>query len=234
MIYKNVSMSSNIFELINWVHVPEVDKIFSEVIEEIKSGELKHCLDEFEGKLKKYYDTLFVNSEKQEYETFHWYELTRYREWDWRMTVLRPYPPPDTPPYEVMPRDIIAKITESLVNPEKTISLQGTCSQSLNKTVDLKFVRVSDNFLCGTVGLLEKDNLSGKSKYTKGGITLDGDIDTAYRVFSHYTHKYPQIREQFIREFNETMLPQLIDMDACTGGKKIKSKIVCKKRRKGR
>ncbi|NIM11577.1 MAG: hypothetical protein GTO45_05740 [Candidatus Aminicenantes bacterium] len=214
--YKDVSKNISIYELISLVHIPEVNKIIESALEELKRGTFSPCILDYESKKKYYYQSLFEDLNPGEGDSegsdgFYWFELTQFDEWQWRMTYIDPNPPSHMHYYQVLPRDVIDGMAHTLVNPDKVITMKAVHSKSLNKKVDLQFVKFSPIHMFGTVKQTAEVR---KNKGKKRGVSLEGDLEMAYRVFFDYVRKFPDLSKEFIQDFLTNMLPQLKQMEA--------------------
>jgi hypothetical protein len=200
MVFRDKKSDLDILQLLDMAHVPEVKTLLQSELKRIKGGGFKRHIDEYWEQKKKWMEELF-NSPRQTVEitagkvpgNLYWFELTEYSYGDWRMTNIQPEPPLYSQPYEVLPRDIIEKLADSLVNPEEAAAMDRVRSDLMDKDVDLRFVHYSSNFIMGTVrdSELRPQNFDGLKK----------DKELAYRVFYNYFQKYPDSCIEFIREF---------------------------------
>lgn len=90
MKFKDVSKNVNYAEIIEMAHVPEYNQFFKSIMDMIENSEMKEVIVEYERKREMYYKLLFEKN-KQEYREhyFHWFELSRWREWDWSIILLK-------------------------------------------------------------------------------------------------------------------------------------------------
>jgi hypothetical protein len=212
--YKDVSKNISIYELISLVHIPEVNKIIESALEELRRGTFSPCILDYESKKKNYYQSLFEDlypGEGEGSDGFYWFELTQFDEWQWRMTSIEPKPPPHMHYYQVLPRDVIDGMAHTLVNPDKVITMKAVHSRSLNKKVDLQFVKFSPIHMFGTV----RENLDDWQEVFNGDRdVLEKDLDAAFRLFFYYLHKYPDLNKEFMQRYIKKMIPKLKEMEA--------------------
>ena len=211
MLYKNMNKDVNLYDLIDLVHIPAVNPVFASLLERLKIGDLRPCFDAYQRKMNIFYNHLFINHfQAGQNPPLYWFHLTRYDTWEWRITHMVPTPENILLRHEILPRDIIDEITRELVDPDKIITMKAVYSNSLNKTVDLQFVRYSSSHIFGTVR--EKPD-SAEDLYNENRVTLEGDMELAYRIFFHYMQKYPGLNNFFIHGFLEEVLPELMEME---------------------
>ncbi|NIM11578.1 MAG: hypothetical protein GTO45_05745 [Candidatus Aminicenantes bacterium] len=212
----------NLYTLIELVKIPEFNRYLRLKVDDVKNGTLNKYAVEYKKKEDKYNEELFIRIRDQqeeageeEYPPLYWFELTRFRLWDWGITILSPWPPPYEPYYNVVPRDIIRRITASFpVDPDMVITIKALQSKEVDKKVDLQFVRLSSNHIVGTV----RENLDDWQEVFNGDRdVLEKDLDAAFRLFFYYLHKYPDLNKEFMQRYIKKMIPKLKEMEAEAG-----------------
>lgn len=223
MLYKNMNKDVNLYDLIDLVHIPGINRVFASLAARLKIGDLQPCIDAYQRKERMYYEELFINNYRAgQNPPLYWFQLTQYDAWQWRITHMAPTPENSLLRHEILPRDIIERITRELVDPDKIITMKAVHSNSLNKTVDLQFVRYSSSHILGTV---RENPDTAKVQHNENRVTLEGDMELAYRVFIHYTQKFPGLNKFFIQGFLKQVLPTLMEMETGQDEKIPKRKI---------
>lgn len=213
--YDDISKTVNILEMIDLVHIPELNNVLAAKLEVLEDVDLRALIADYKGKERRCYETLFRDSRRGD-ESLYWFELIQYEEGEWRIAFIEPKPSPQTTSYGILPRDVIGEIVKTGVNPDNVVTMNGVCSPSLNKAVDLQLVRLSPTHLVGTV----KDSVfEGEETPLEGPVTLDGDMDAAFRVFFHSLNSNPSITKELIRVFLNRILPELKQLEAEAEGK---------------
>jgi hypothetical protein len=202
---KHGTLDADIVELFDLVHIPEINKVFALKIEELKGSDLRQCIQDYQRKREMYYQDLFVTHYRE--GELYWFELTRYREWDWRMTKISPASLSYRSEYDILPWDVIDQIIDYPVNPDKVNTLEALHSDMLNKTVRLQFVRTSLKHIIGTVrekpGYL---NVQGKKESISLNL-LDENLEIAQQVFFHSLPKSPFLNDVFTQGNLASMMP---------------------------
>ncbi|MDD1648740.1 MAG: hypothetical protein LUQ42_05590 [Methanomicrobiales archaeon] len=196
----------DINELIDLLHVPEVEKRLYLKIEELKSSEYENKITLYKQKVENYKNILFKN--KKQHDTLaieegqpYWFELTRFKGCQWQVTRLEPEPPPYLDILEIIPPDIIKLIDLSLTDPDKIESRCNILSTTFNITYDLEFVRCSANHAIGTICETCRTPQSMGIKLHEKAYLENNHIDFALKSFFSYMQKIPTIRTYFLNEF---------------------------------
>jgi hypothetical protein len=123
----------------------------------------------------------------------YWFELLLVGPMKWNIYNLTP-----TAEYAeaILPHDIIEKISEALVDPDKVITMKGVRSAVMNKTVDLQFVCISGTYIVGTVTDTSREHILWKH-----------DMIGAYDVFNAYKRVFPEDVNRFMNDFVSRLDP---------------------------
>jgi hypothetical protein len=225
--YRHVHQDVNLYELIRFSHVPEVNRIFSLKLEELKNGELEENIDTYKSRHEKYFQAMFTGFsrrekklEKKGYPRLYWFDLSKFASADWGMTRIRPWPSPVEPYYIILPEDIINCITTfHCVDPDRVITLEAVPSVLSGKKVDISFVYSSSNHLFGTV----RENISDwEYQFTGDDHDLTMDQGLVYRLLFHFLYKFPEMKEAFIKLYLGGLLPVLKKHEKKLRKKKVK------------
>ncbi|MCP5105897.1 MAG: hypothetical protein GY950_21095, partial [bacterium] len=183
-------MDTNLYEMIDLVHVPGVNRILAEHMEIWEKQVLKAGTGSYDQCRQIYFQRLFVNHQSQMAEkekklpahsrTF-WFELQQYEPWKWRMMDIQPHNLGYNHQYKILPTDIIEWMADFLVNPDHVEERNNVHSALLDKNVDLKFVRYSSTHIFGTV----KESSSGQIRW-------EDDMATAFQAFFEYRNRFPE------------------------------------------
>jgi len=193
-------MDTNIYELIDLAHVPGVNRELAAKLADWGKKKISAREEEYDNARKSYCNTLFVVPRRQKapgYNRLYWFELLQYDNWQWRMVNMFPWKLPHDHQYKVLPTDIIDKMSEFPVEPDKVVTMAGAHSTLLNKTVDVQFVRYSSTHIFGTV----KENIAGP-----GQIHWEGDMETAFQIFYLCRDMYPEMVGGFVKGFMAALL----------------------------
>ncbi len=188
----------DLFELIDKVHVPEINRVFAEYNAELCEPPYKDRYDEFKAKKSQHFKTLcepeqeFANGEFSKY----WFEITRYREGEWRITAVNPAPLPHTFTYGFMPRDVIQQLTEVQEDPDH-VEVKIVESKDIGRRIKVLYVRASATFIYGVCMHLEPLE------------NWERDMHNTYRVFYQYLRTKPDVVRKFIHNFMTRKAPEL-------------------------
>ena len=212
VLYYHFSQDVNLYELINFSHIQEVNRVFALKLEELKTSSLEENIEAYKNRCENYFQVMFnrfsrqeKKLEKQGYPRLYWFDLSKFFTADWSITRIKPCPPAYQPYYFIIPVDIIQYITMYYpVNPDRVVTLEAIPSSLSGKKVDISFVYSSTNHLFGTV----RENISDwEDRFTREKEVMDRKVP--YRLFFHYLHKFPHINEKFIQQYLNCLLPVL-------------------------
>jgi hypothetical protein len=199
--------------LINLVHVPEVNREFNELHDRLKDKDIQQHVVDFKTRKRE----LFIELYKDRWEGdggantagyFYWFELTCYGPGDWRLTLA--YPLHDVsivPQYEILPNQVIEKIIDTPVNPHEVRSVYNLKSEFWRKVGNVKFCRLSEGFICGTVELCKR--LKGNIERNKKVNIASRDFEMAFRKFYYLFLHQPGLIYSFMVDFLKAKIPGL-------------------------
>lgn len=88
---KKLQKDVNLYDLIDMVHIPEVNQVFAVLVERLKTGDLQPCIEAYKRKERMYYKELFIKHyQAGKKPPFYWFHLTQYDAWQWRITNMVP------------------------------------------------------------------------------------------------------------------------------------------------
>jgi len=203
----------NIYELVEHSHVPDFNRILALKLEEIKSGVLKADIEAYKNKVNLYKGVLFGRAgsglkegNEDRYPRLYWFELSKFAEDDWGITIIDPWPPPFEPYYEILPPDIIQAITLVPVALGLLVGSDAVPSFWLNKKVDLRYIWCSSNHIVGTV----RENISEWEQGLESGIiSRDAGVEFLYRVLLRVLSRHPGLETEFMQDYAAEMLPKI-------------------------
>ena len=208
---KNGSVELN--RLINLVHVPEIKREFNELNDRLKDKDIQQHIVDFKTRRRE----LFIELYKSRWEGdgctstagyFYWFELTCYGPGDWRLTLAHPiHDLSIVPQYEILPHQVIKKIIDTPVNPHKVRSAFNLKSEFWRKVVNVKYCRLSEGFICGTVEL--RKHLEGEIDRKKKVNIAPRDFEMAFRKFYYLFLHQPGLIYSFILDFLKAKIPGL-------------------------
>lgn len=199
---------NNVFEMIDLAHVPEVNRVLKDMVNNWdRRKPSTEKLTGNENLRATYFESLFAAPYRRiiadnggippAQPPFYWFELLQYETWEWRMVHMEPYDNACNHQYRILPQDVIEQLGDSVVDPDRVMSVE-LHSPSMNKTVDVNFVRCSNTVIYGTV-----------TEHTPGEVCRDGDMEVAFQAFFDYRNKFPKEVCQFVHDFALSLLPQL-------------------------
>lgn len=194
----------DINEVIELLHVPLVEHRLHLKIKELKSSEYESKIKLYKQRIETYRRILYANkvpetgNGDEKMKQLYWFELTKFREDEWKVTKIEPEPPPFSDFLDIIPDDIIKLIDSSLTNPDSIEKMRDVSSGFSQKHYNLEFVRCSDNHavgtICETIASMEK-------RYQDKAYTENERLDFALKLFFSYMQKFPSIRDYFLNEF---------------------------------
>ena len=199
--------------LINLVHVPEVKREFNDLHCRLKDKDIQRHILDFKSRKRELFIELYKNRREGNVGAntagdFYWFELTCYGPGDWRLTSA--YPLHDVyivPQYEILPQQVIEKIIDTPVNPHEVRSVFNLKSGFWRKVVDVKFCRLSEGFICGTVRLCKR--LKGNIPRNKELNIAPRDFEMAFRKFYYLFSLQPGLIYSFMVDFLKVKMPGL-------------------------
>jgi len=154
-------MEINYHELIDLIHIPEINLELAASLEAWGEKKEFSAIDtEFDSRWAHYLDILFISqlqqaAEEKDYisklSNWHWFELIRTDDWKWGLKFVFPDVIYNFPCRDILPADIIDRITDTLVNPDRVVTMKGVRSKLLDITVDLQIVNFSSSYIFGTI-----------------------------------------------------------------------------------
>lgn len=219
---KNEEMElMDIFEALS---VPELNEIICYKVNELKENpRFAALISAYKERKKVFRDTVYDSyrrlRDKPGVDTgidnissigkrLYWFELVRYRRDNWDVFNLEPSPPPYYDCHEILPCDIIDCVKDAPINPESVQTRADVPSNLYGKSYDLQFIRFSLHYICGSV---RENRISLEERHKKQRFSVNENLDTAYRVFFYYLHKFPEIRDYFFNELFGKIGPLIED-----------------------
>lgn len=208
---KNDSVELN--RLINLVNVPEINREFNELHNRLKDKDIQQHVVDFKTRKRELFIELYKNRWEDDGGTctagyFYWFELTCYGPGDWRLTLA--YPLHDVsivPQYEILPNQVIEKIIHTPVNPHEVRLASNLKSEFWRKLVNVKFCRLTEGFICGTVELRKR--LKEKIDRKKEVNIASRDFEMAFRKFYYFFLHQPGLIYSFMVDFLKAKIPGL-------------------------
>lgn len=152
-------------------------EIASKTVEWVKmAGD--EWLEQYNQRWEKYYNELYKVPTQRDGKPRYWFELLAQGDNRWEMIKLEPLGYVDITHarrYEILPKDIIERMAEALVDPDKVITMDNVRSTLLGKNMDIQYVYLTESCIVGTV--LERSNT-----WTH----WQGDIETAFLAYYVY------------------------------------------------
>ncbi|UCH96221.1 MAG: hypothetical protein JSV88_05015, partial [Candidatus Aminicenantes bacterium] len=199
--------------LINLIHVPEINREFNKLHDRLKDIDIQQHIMDFKIRKRELFMELYMkrwecNEVSRAVGDFYWFELTCYGPGDWRLTMS--YPLHDVsivPQYEILPHQVIEKIIDTPVKPNETRSAFNLKSEFWRKVVNVKFCRLSEGFICGTVELCKR--MKGDIDAKKNLNIASRDFEMAFRKFYYLFSHQPGLIYSFILDFLKAKIPGL-------------------------
>jgi len=199
--------------LINLVHVPEVKREFNDLHYRLKDKDIQRHILDFKSRKRELFIELYKNCWEGNGGAntagyFYWFELTCYGPGDWRLTSAYPFHEVSiVPQYEILPHQVIEKIIDTPVDPHDVRSVFNLKSGFWRKVVDVKFCRLSEGFICGTVRLCKR--LQGNIPRNKKVNIAPRDLEMAFRKFYYLFSLQPGLIYSFMVDFLKDKMPGL-------------------------
>jgi len=153
MLYRCVEKEVGLLKMLRYEYLPKIKIEMRGEVRKLKKGALKKSIDALHETRARYFSWLYEGN-RESGGNFYWFELTRYQPLEWRISRLLPAPPPLVPPAAILPRDIIHRITDSLINPDESVTMTVVPAVPLKyKTVELCFIHYSSNYIFGRITL---------------------------------------------------------------------------------
>jgi len=153
MLFKDVEKDVDLLKMLRYERLPKIKKEMRRAVRKLKKGALKKSIAALHETRARYFSQLYEGN-REVGGDFYWFELTRYQPLEWRISRLLPAPPPLVPPAAILPRDIIDRITDSLINPDESVTMTVVPAVPLKyKTVELCFIHYSSNYIFGRITL---------------------------------------------------------------------------------
>lgn len=195
---------ADIFKVMALTHIPEINRIAAQFITKFEKKRMNRMTD-LQAKKKAYYMSLFSDQQQRKGSGFYWFELTRYKEGQWRMRHIEPDPGDAMTRYTILPKDVIDDLYDVIVDPDTVITRKNLRSKSVGKTVDLQLVKYSPHHLFGTIHERRKGNK--KEIDSTGVMHPEEDMESYYRKFYHNMRLYPEAHRDFILRFLSDTFP---------------------------
>lgn len=147
-------METNYHELIDLIHIPEINLEVAALLDDLEKKQALAAINlEFENKWRYYLETLYLSQKdlfKDQNEfAFRWFELIRTDNWKWELRLIYPHVKFEFFP-DMLPDDIMRQITDTLVNPDHVVTMNGIQSELDYVMMDLEFVHFSSTYIFGT------------------------------------------------------------------------------------
>lgn len=207
----NKNDSINIYELVKFSHIPEINFSLRETMEGIEDGPLTEIVGNYYKKVENYRRTLYMEpvmegakNFRSAYPMLYWFECSTFTNGDWGLTKFAPSPGKVDPYESIMPQDVIDQIKDIPVNPDEVVLFNDVYSPTSRRYMNIKAVKLSPIHICGTARL----NIEGYEQLltNHGKVSreeLEAKPELAYHAFLYYLHNVPWFAEEFVREFFE-------------------------------
>ncbi|MCP5054272.1 MAG: hypothetical protein GY940_44300, partial [bacterium] len=202
----------NIIEMIDLIHVPEVNRKLAEKLEEWKGDGFKSYMVDYEEQFTRYYMELYdaplelmKQTGEDKHSRLYWFEFQQYAVGDWRMMRFMPWAGYYHYQYKMVPQDVIEQLDDALVKPGRVVTMNGVYSKRMKKKIDLQIVRYSGSHIFGTA----------KEKIEE---TVDwaGDLKTAFQTVYLYRETFPDIVNPFAAAFLSQLKEEETDEETGT------------------
>jgi len=199
--------------LINLIHVPEIDLEFKKLLDKFEDKDITQHIIDFHQRKWELFIELYMNQVEggagsRAAGEFFWFELTCYGPDDWRLTDTYPlYDIAIVPQYEILPPQVIEKIIDTPVKPREIRSAFNLEAVFWRKVVNVKFCRLSEGFICGTVELCKR--LKGHIDRKKTVSIGPRAFEMTFRKFHYLFLRQPALIHSFILDFLKIKIPGL-------------------------
>ncbi|MCP4215097.1 MAG: hypothetical protein GY765_10585 [bacterium] len=173
---KNKRRDVNLNELFRLLHVPVFNEKMNTQVTAWESGAAGAKLAQSiigTGRLKK---QLF-DKRREEVPGLYWFELTCYRDNEWKLMDMQPTPG-GVLPGDIVNEAVIVRMTDELIEPDKVISVENESFENLSKAVTLHFSRLSTKSLVGTIEAADGSGLGARpSEGPRKKFVVDSDTE---------------------------------------------------------
>lgn len=173
---------TSIKEFNELLHIPAVGLEVATITREWIDNIGKDQLVEHVRQSEKYFNDLFTVPTMEDGKLRYWFELLDYGSNNWKIFYMLTWDRAnltDARRYEILPRDIIEKMAEGLVDPDRVITLNNIRSNLLKKNMDLQYVYISGSCIMGAV-----------TEHSSIWTHWQGDIETAFNAYYNYKALY--------------------------------------------
>lgn len=201
-------MDLNLYEMIDLAHVPEVNRELADKLQKWLDEGGRSIASDYDNMRKKYLETLFLGpilcfigenkGSLPPKPPMYWFELVQCDAWRWRVIKMEPQDAVCNNQYEILPTDIIERMSESLVDPDRVVTMKRVRSTLLNKTMDLQFVRCSSTHMLGTV-----------KERTPKRDWREWDVEADAELFFDFRNRFPEVVDDFVRDYMTRIEPNL-------------------------
>jgi hypothetical protein len=208
-----------LYDMYELVKHPEFNKLMAMKVGQIKNCELQADIDTYNEKRENHFqwltlkltaDDTFEENEAL-YPTIYRFDLTQFGKMDWGVTSLDPYPPPHVPYFEVLPQQVINAIALNCKEDLRSARhLDAVYSKEYNQKVDIWFTKMSENHIVGVI----REHVAPEVMQWVDQAVDEGDMNVEnlkypYQAMQYSFSCWPQLRTQFLVEFNLILLPKL-------------------------
>ncbi len=210
----------DVIELLEAIKVPQIESSIYMKLESLKTGEHARFIAAYNEKKRKLKKSLFeVHGKEPENEqgssgvntamvnTRYWFELLRYKAGSWRPTYLEPEPPPLTDVGEILPEEAVRCIEEAPISTDAVVSVDKIYSSLSDKTLQIKFVRYSQNSAMGVIRETV-ESFANRSRYWK--VTDAENSENLERLIYYYMQRYPEVKKALAGELFHVLLPTIV------------------------
>ncbi len=195
--YTNISIK----ELTELLHVRGVGAKLAPLAQEWLDSTGKEEVDKYKKLCEKYYKELYEDARKKG-PALYWFDLLECGSQNWEVFSMVPGDMALKRHYDILPKDIIEEMAESLVDPHTVVKRPNVRSALLKKKVDLEYVHLSKTCMIGTVREHKQ-----KLRHWKD------DPETAFQAYFNYKVMYPDkvlpFAEDFLHRLESCWVPKI-------------------------
>ncbi len=136
-----------------------------------------------------------------------WFEAIDLEVDQWIVRSLVPAPPPGLEKAEILPKDLLLDMANTLISDREIYKFSDQPSQITERCYDLRFMHLSRYTICGSVSVNLEKSMSRREVYTNGSGPVHEQV--ACLTLYSYMQRYPQVMTFMLNEFFGIVKPMM-------------------------
>jgi len=207
----------DIFELTELMHVPEVCFELSMRMKLVKT-DLQDKVETYHGRHREIFQELYINCGGGDnvYPRLYWFELAYFKQNDWGLRTMFPWPTPVFEPYRMLlPESVMIFMADASVDADKVVEMKMEYPMPHYRRLNFRFVRYSASLILGTL----QDDFSQLTDMVANLDKTDAesfkkDPTLAMRLWRYLMYTKPELTESLLERFVDKFLPTVKAMEA--------------------